>query len=55
MCPAAVVKIKQSAGKLKQEIARMDVRAGVVAHMLLHAKLKHKSDISFHMHASPAV
>ncbi|XP_077368035.1 intraflagellar transport protein 57 homolog isoform X3 [Festucalex cinctus] len=48
---AAVVKIKQSAGKLKQETARMDVRAGVVAHMLLHAKLKHKSDIRFHMHA----
>ncbi|XP_077414529.1 intraflagellar transport protein 57 homolog isoform X2 [Vanacampus margaritifer] len=49
---ATVVKIKQSAGKLKQEIVRMDVRAGVVAHMLLHAKLKRKSSISLRMHAA---
>ncbi|XP_057712649.1 intraflagellar transport protein 57 homolog [Corythoichthys intestinalis] len=43
---AAVVKIKQSLSKLKQEIVRMDVRAGVVAHMLLQAKLKRKSNMS---------
>ncbi|KAM9790454.1 intraflagellar transport protein 57 homolog [Syngnathus typhle] len=49
---AALVKIKQSVSKLKQEIMSTDVRAGVVAHMLLHAKLKRKSDMSFRMHAA---
>ncbi|XP_077470878.1 intraflagellar transport protein 57 homolog [Stigmatopora argus] len=43
---AAVVKIKQSLSKLKQEIVQMDVRAGVVAHMLMQAKLKRKSNMS---------
>ncbi|XP_061549927.1 intraflagellar transport protein 57 homolog isoform X2 [Phycodurus eques] len=42
---AAVVKIKQSVTKLKQETVRMDVRAGIVRHMLLQAKLKRKSNL----------
>ncbi|XP_061696452.1 intraflagellar transport protein 57 homolog [Syngnathoides biaculeatus] len=42
---AALVKIKQSVTKLKQETARMDVRAGVVRHVLLQAKLKRKSNL----------
>ncbi|XP_072771312.1 intraflagellar transport protein 57 homolog isoform X1 [Nerophis lumbriciformis] len=49
---AAVVKIKQSLSKLKQEIVRMDVRVGVVEHMLLQAKLKEKSNMNMDMHAA---
>nr|XP_057924787.1 intraflagellar transport protein 57 homolog isoform X1 [Doryrhamphus excisus] len=49
---AAVVKIKQSVSKLKQEIVRMDVRVGVVEHMLLQAKLKEKSNMTMDLHAA---
>ncbi|XP_061776676.1 intraflagellar transport protein 57 homolog isoform X2 [Nerophis ophidion] len=49
---AAVVKIKQSLSKLKQEIVRMDVRVGVVEHMLLQAKLKEKSNMNMDMHTA---
>ncbi|XP_054625397.1 intraflagellar transport protein 57 homolog isoform X2 [Dunckerocampus dactyliophorus] len=49
---AAVVKIKQSVSKLKQEIMKMDVRVGVVEHMLLQAKLKEKSNMTMDLHAA---
>ncbi|XP_068605101.1 intraflagellar transport protein 57 homolog [Brachionichthys hirsutus] len=49
---APVVKIKQSLTKLRQEIAQMDVRIGVVQHTLLQAKLKEKSDMTRDMHAT---
>nr|XP_061835141.1 intraflagellar transport protein 57 homolog isoform X3 [Nerophis lumbriciformis] len=52
MSDGAVVKIKQSLSKLKQEIVRMDVRVGVVEHMLLQAKLKEKSNMNMDMHAA---
>ncbi|XP_028283193.1 intraflagellar transport protein 57 homolog [Parambassis ranga] len=49
---APVVKIKQSLTKLKQETAQMNVRIGVVEHMLLQAKLKEKSNMTRDMHAT---
>ena len=41
---APLVKIKQSLQKLRQEISQMDIRIGVVNHILLQAKLKEKHD-----------
>uniref|UniRef100_A0A8C5H3U5 Intraflagellar transport protein 57 homolog n=1 Tax=Gouania willdenowi TaxID=441366 RepID=A0A8C5H3U5_GOUWI len=49
---APVVRIKQSLTKLKQEILQMDVRTGVVEHMLLQAKIKEKSNMTRDMHAT---
>ncbi len=39
---APLVKIKQAMQKLKQEMTQMDIRIGVVQHVLLQAKLKEK-------------
>ena len=41
---APLVKIKQALQKLRQEISQMDIRIGVVNHILLQAKLKEKHD-----------
>lgn len=41
---APLVKIKQAIQKLKTEMNQMDIRTGVVQHILLQAKLKEKSD-----------
>ena len=41
---APLVKIKQAIQKLRQEISQMDIRIGVVDHILLQAKLKDKHD-----------
>jgi estrogen-related receptor beta like 1 len=40
---APLVKIKQAMQKLKQECNQMDIRIGVVQHVLLQAKLKEKT------------
>ena len=40
------MKVKQAIAKLKQEMTQMDIRIGVVQHILLQAKLKEKSDQS---------
>ena len=41
---APLVKIRQSIQKLRQETTQMDIRIGVVQHILLQAKLKEKDD-----------
>ena len=41
---APLVKIKQAILKLKTEVNQMDIRVGVVQHILLQAKLKEKHD-----------
>uniref|UniRef100_A0AAV2JMN6 Intraflagellar transport protein 57 homolog n=1 Tax=Knipowitschia caucasica TaxID=637954 RepID=A0AAV2JMN6_KNICA len=50
---ASVVRIKQSVMKLKQETQQMEVRMGVVEHLLLQAKLKEKSNMTRDMHHVP--
>lgn len=47
-----MVKVKQSLTKLKQEIVQMDIKIGLVSHMLLQAKLKEKSNMTRDMHAT---
>lgn len=47
-----LVKMKQALTKLKQENLQMDIRIGVVEHMLLQSKLKEKSDMTRDMHAA---
>ena len=42
--PAPLVKIKQALQKLRAEISQMDIRIGVVNHILLQAKLKEKHE-----------
>lgn len=49
---APVVKLKQSLAKLKQENVQMDVRIGVLQHLLLQAKLKEKSNMTRNMNAT---
>lgn len=41
--PAPLVKIKQSMSKLKDECLQMDIRIGVLQHILLRAKLREKN------------
>ena len=41
---APLVKVKQAIQKLRQESSQMDIRIGVVQHILLQAKLKEKHD-----------
>ena len=43
---APLVKVKQAIQKLKQESTQMDIRIGVVQHILLQAKLREKTDKS---------
>ena len=43
-CLAPLVKIKQAIQKLRQETSQMDIRIGVVDHILLQARLKDKHD-----------
>ena len=43
------MKIKQSIQKLKNECNQMDIRIGVVQHILLQAKLKEKHDQNRHI------
>ena len=38
------MKIKQAIQKLRQETSQMDIRIGVVDHILLQARLKDKHD-----------
>jgi len=40
---APLVKIKQAIQKLKTEMTQMDIRVGVIQHVLLQAKLKEKT------------
>ena len=40
---APLVKIKQAMASLKKEITQMDIRIGVIQHILLQAKLKEKT------------
>ena len=48
---APLVKIKQAIAKLKQESTQMDIRIGVVQHVLLNAKLREKTSHSQNMNA----
>ena len=41
---APLVKAKQALVKLKQEMTQMDIRMGVVQHILLQAKLKERHE-----------
>ena len=41
---APLVKVKQAIQKLKQETTQMDIRIGVVQHILLQAKLREKTN-----------
>ncbi|KAJ1562358.1 Intraflagellar transport protein 57 [Nowakowskiella sp. JEL0078] len=41
-----LVNIKQGIARLKNEIKQMDLRIGVIEHTLMHAKLKHKTNIA---------
>lgn len=43
---APLVKIKQAINKLKQESVQMDIRVGVLQHILLQAKLKERTEQS---------
>lgn len=49
---APLVKIKQSIQQLKKEITQMDIRSGVVEHVLLQAKLKDKTSQNKQAHSS---
>ena len=40
---APLVKIKQAIQRLKQEVQQMDIRTGVVEHILIQAKLKERT------------
>lgn len=44
MFTAPLVKAKQALVKLKQEMTQMDIRVGVVQHVLLQAKLKERHE-----------
>lgn len=48
-----LVKIKQALSKLKLEASQMDVRIGVIEHILLSASQREKADIVHNMHAVP--
>ena len=41
---APLVKIKQAIQRIKQECQQMDVRVGVVQHILLQAKMKERTN-----------
>ncbi|XP_032822969.2 intraflagellar transport protein 57 homolog [Petromyzon marinus] len=47
-----LVRIKQALTRLKQEMEHMDVRVGVVEHMLLQARVSDKHDMTRDMHAN---
>lgn len=47
---APLVRIKQSIQQLKKEAKQMDIRAGVVEHILLQAKLKDKTLVNRQVH-----
>lgn len=49
---APLVKIKQSITQLKKEITQMDIRQGVVEHILLQAKLKDKTSQNKQAHSA---
>jgi estrogen-related receptor beta like 1 len=49
---APLVKIKQSIQQLKKEITQMDIRSGVVEHILLQAKLKEKTTQNKQVHST---
>lgn len=49
---APLVKIKQAIQQLKKEITQMDIRAGVVEHVLLQAKLKDKTTQNKQVHST---
>jgi len=51
---APLVKIKQAITSLKKEITTMDIRMGVVEHILLQAKLKDKTSQNKQVHATAA-
>ena len=48
---APLVRIKQAIQQLKKESTQMDVRSGVVEHILLQAKLKDKTLQNKQVHA----
>lgn len=50
---APLVRIKQSIQQLKKESKQMDIRAGVVEHILLQAKLKDKTLSNKQVHGGP--
>eukprot|EP00047_Mylnosiga_fluctuans_P004796 m.236650 g.236650 ORF g.236650 m.236650 type:complete len:418 (+) comp13005_c0_seq1:41-1294(+) len=50
-----LVKIKQALTKIKMEISQMDVRVGVIQHILLSASLREKSAMVHGMHAVPVL
>ena len=50
-----LVKIKQALTKLKMETSQMDVRIGVIQHVLLSASLRDKAAMVRSMHAVPAL
>ena len=49
---APLVKIKQSIQQLKKEITQMDIRSGVVEHVLLQGKLKDKNTQNKQVHST---
>lgn len=49
---APLVKIKQAIQQLKKDITQMDIRSGVVEHVLLQAKLKDKTTQNKQVHSS---
>ncbi|KAI8767462.1 intraflagellar transport protein 57 isoform X1 [Biomphalaria glabrata] len=51
---APLVKIKQAIQALKKENTQMDIRAGVVEHILLQAKLKDKTLVNKQVHSTSA-
>ena len=51
MFTAPLVKIKQSIAQLKKENTQMDIRQGVVEHILLQAKLKDKTSQNKQAHS----
>ena len=52
MISAPLVKIKQSIQQLKKENTQMDIRIGVVEHVLLQAKLKDKTSQNKQVHGT---
>ncbi|KAL8618483.1 hypothetical protein ACOMHN_049900 [Nucella lapillus] len=49
---APLVKIKQAIQQLKKEVTQMDIRSGVVEHVLLQAKLKDKASLNRQVHTA---
>ena len=43
VCVAPLVRIKQAMSKLREECQQMEIRTGVLQHVLLRSKLKEKS------------